>query len=321
MSGEETGKSSREPGRPQKPVDPDGGPLPLLAQKLRNLRDACGNPTYGTLEKYACIPRERLAEAAARGERLPSWRVVDGYAHVPRQRLAEASSGKQLPSWLVVEGYVRGCWAYHQNRRKDQPPIAAVDDLACWQQLHLDAGTSVTTENQRRGTGDKQVLTALPAGPSAKGEAAPARLGRARILRALFAGGRSKRKGLAAAAGVTGAALLTGGIILGTSAGSGRLSPGPGSTTADAPESPGTGIFVVPAAAACGRPASDGFRSPAATGLDLLRARRLPQHQPAPPPRLHPALQAITVSDSFSRRVNKNHRCVSAGRTGLKAVR
>lgn len=274
MSGEETGKSSREPGRPQKPVDLDGGPLAFLAQELRNLREACGNPTYGTLEKYACIPRERLVEAAARGERLPSWSVADGYARVPRQRLAEAASGKQLPSWLVVEGYARGCWAYYQNyqnRRKDQPPLADIGDLARWQQLHHDAGTSVTAENQRRSTGDKQVLTPSPTGPSAKGESASARLGQARIRRAPFPGRRSNRRGLAAAAGVTGAALLSGWIILGTSAGSGRLSPGPGSTTAAAPESSGTGIFVVPAARACGRPASDGFRSPATTTFSSIK--------------------------------------------------
>jgi hypothetical protein len=50
-------------------------------------------------------------------------------------------------------------------------------------------------------------------------------------------------------------------------------------------------------------------------GRDLVRARRLArvthQRQRQPVPRLHPELQAITVSNIFSRRVKKCYRDVS----------
>lgn len=261
MSLEKTGESTRQPGRPQKRVDPASGPLPFLAQALRDLREACGNPKYGTLENYARIPRERLAEAA-RGERRPSWRTVDGYAHVPHKRLAEAARGDQLPSWLVVEGYVRGCWAYYQHKHENQPPLDGEGDLACWQQLYRHAKASIAAENQRRSTDEKQILTPSPAG----GQATSARPALPRIRRVLSAPSRSNRRHLAVGAGITGAALLIGGVMLGTSTGSGSPTPATGSRAApDAPTSPDTGISVATPAPACGRAASDGFRSPAAT--------------------------------------------------------
>jgi hypothetical protein len=113
MASGNAGTSPREPGRPQKPVDPGDGPLSALVQALRDLREECGNPTYRTLQRYA------------------------GISH---QRLAEAARGDQIPSWSVVEGYVNGCRLYRQDKRGGQSRLSGAEDLAQWRQLYRDAG-------------------------------------------------------------------------------------------------------------------------------------------------------------------------------------
>jgi hypothetical protein len=239
MPSEKTGTSSREPGRPQKSVDPADGPAAALAQALRALREACGNPDYRTLQEYA------------------------GIAH---QRLAEAARGEQRPPWRAVEGYVRGCWAY-QQKRTNQPPPDGAADLARWQQLYRDAGGNLPGESQRTSTGGGPVLTPTPT----TGKAASARPGLARIRRMPSAVSGPNRKRLAVGAGISALALLISGVTLATSILSARRSPAAESTVTEAPARPTSGISVAALAPSCGHAASDGFRSPAATAFSSIK--------------------------------------------------
>ncbi|MEV6942461.1 hypothetical protein AB0N07_10730 [Streptomyces sp. NPDC051172] len=66
-------------GRPERPVDPEAGPVQRLAHQLRELRRAAGNPSYRAMARTAGFSATTLSQAAA-GERLPSLAAVRGYA-------------------------------------------------------------------------------------------------------------------------------------------------------------------------------------------------------------------------------------------------
>ena len=65
-------------GRPEKPVDPDAGPVQRLAWQLRQTRESAGNPSYRALARKAHFSASTLADAA-KGERLPSREVTLAY--------------------------------------------------------------------------------------------------------------------------------------------------------------------------------------------------------------------------------------------------
>ncbi|MEU3784718.1 hypothetical protein [Streptomyces sp900129855] len=65
-------------GRPERPVDPQAGPVQRLAHQLRELRKEAGSPSYRAMAKTAGFSATTLSQAAA-GERLPSLAVVRGY--------------------------------------------------------------------------------------------------------------------------------------------------------------------------------------------------------------------------------------------------
>jgi hypothetical protein len=118
MASGQTGGASRYPGRPQKRIDPRDGPVAVLAQELRDLRDACGCPPYRTLARQQ-------------------------YAGTAHQRLADAARGEALPPWAVVEAYVRGCRAYHLHKHKGEPPPDSAGDLAPWRELYRKASGEI----------------------------------------------------------------------------------------------------------------------------------------------------------------------------------
>ncbi|WHT17265.1 hypothetical protein N8J89_29625 [Crossiella sp. CA-258035] len=65
--------------RPERPLDPDGGPVQRFAGELRALRQQAGNPSYRELARQAHFSMATLAQAA-RGDRLPSLAVTLAYA-------------------------------------------------------------------------------------------------------------------------------------------------------------------------------------------------------------------------------------------------
>lgn len=65
-------------GRPQRPVDPDTGPIARLARELRESRHTAGTPTYRVPARRAHYAASTLAEAA-KGDRLPMLAVTLAY--------------------------------------------------------------------------------------------------------------------------------------------------------------------------------------------------------------------------------------------------
>ncbi|GAV38960.1 nSTAND1 domain-containing NTPase [Streptomyces acidiscabies] len=66
-------------GRPERPVDPDAGPLQRFAYELRSLRGNGGSPSYRTMAQRTGLSVTALSRAAS-GERLASAAVVRAYA-------------------------------------------------------------------------------------------------------------------------------------------------------------------------------------------------------------------------------------------------
>lgn len=65
-------------GRPERPVDPESGPVQRFAWELRRLRGEAGSPSYRQLARRAHYSATALSEAAG-GERLPSLPVAQAY--------------------------------------------------------------------------------------------------------------------------------------------------------------------------------------------------------------------------------------------------
>jgi hypothetical protein len=65
-------------GRPERPLDPRGGPLPGFALALRQLRAAAGYPTYRTLARAALYSPSVLSSAAS-GTAFPTLQVTLAY--------------------------------------------------------------------------------------------------------------------------------------------------------------------------------------------------------------------------------------------------
>ncbi|MFF7638945.1 hypothetical protein [Streptomyces canus] len=80
-------------GRPERPVDPQAGPVQRFAHELRELRRAAGTPSYRRMAEAAGFSAGTLSEAA-RGERLPSLAVVQGYVHA-----CGGDPGEWEPRW------------------------------------------------------------------------------------------------------------------------------------------------------------------------------------------------------------------------------
>ncbi len=83
--------------RPERPIDPSGGPAQRFAADLRKLREQAGNPTYRDMAKSAYFSKATLS-AAASGHRLPSWEVTAAYV---------AACGGDVEQWHASYRAVR----------------------------------------------------------------------------------------------------------------------------------------------------------------------------------------------------------------------
>ncbi|WP_105968123.1 nSTAND1 domain-containing NTPase [Streptomyces geranii] len=84
-------------GRPERPLDPEAGPVQRFAHELRELRRAAGCPSYRSMAVTAGFSVTTLAHAAG-GERLPSLAVVQGYA-----RACGGDPGEWESRWKEAE--------------------------------------------------------------------------------------------------------------------------------------------------------------------------------------------------------------------------
>lgn len=93
-------------GRPERDVDPNGGPVQRLAHELRELR------------KEAGLTYREMAQASGRGA----------------STLSRAAAGEQLPAWPVVRAYVEACrgdvgvWEERWRAALEEDAAAAVAD-------------------------------------------------------------------------------------------------------------------------------------------------------------------------------------------------
>lgn len=64
--------------RPERPLDPQDGPIQAFAVELRKARAEAGNPTYLKMARQTGRSRTALGEAAG-GDHLATWDTVDAY--------------------------------------------------------------------------------------------------------------------------------------------------------------------------------------------------------------------------------------------------
>ncbi|MEU4218484.1 hypothetical protein [Actinoplanes sp. NPDC026623] len=91
-------------GRPERPIDPEAGPLPRFAFDLRHLREKAGSPSYRQLARQA---------------------------HYSATALSEAAGALQLPSLAVTLAYVRACDGDPVERERRWREVAAAHEDGC----------------------------------------------------------------------------------------------------------------------------------------------------------------------------------------------
>lgn len=105
-------------GRPERPVDPDQGPVQSFAHGLRDIRRKAGDPSYRTLAERTHYSRTVISDAA-RGERLPTLAVALAYVaacngdadewkarwHLAHQQLIEAGTADRIQAGGETDGH------------------------------------------------------------------------------------------------------------------------------------------------------------------------------------------------------------------------
>jgi hypothetical protein len=64
--------------RPQRPLDPDAGPIQAFAAELRRLHAAAGSPKFTTMHRRTGRSRTALSEAVG-GDHLPNWETLEAF--------------------------------------------------------------------------------------------------------------------------------------------------------------------------------------------------------------------------------------------------
>jgi hypothetical protein len=64
--------------RPERPLDPEAGPIAAFAHDLRRLREKAGRPKYLQMARKTGRSRTALTEAAG-GDHIPTWDTVKAY--------------------------------------------------------------------------------------------------------------------------------------------------------------------------------------------------------------------------------------------------
>ncbi|NMO90429.1 helix-turn-helix transcriptional regulator [Actinomycetospora sp. TBRC 11914] len=82
--------------RPQRDLDPRGGPLVEFARDLRALREAAGTPKFATMARRTGRSKTALADAAG-GQHLPRWETVEDFV-----RACDADPAPWHRRWLAL---------------------------------------------------------------------------------------------------------------------------------------------------------------------------------------------------------------------------
>jgi helix-turn-helix protein len=82
--------------RPQRDLDPNGGPLVEFARDLRALRAGAGTPKFATMARRTGRSKTALADAAG-GQHLPRWETVEDFV-----RACDADPAPWRHRWLAL---------------------------------------------------------------------------------------------------------------------------------------------------------------------------------------------------------------------------
>lgn len=82
--------------RPQRALDPGGGPLVEFARELRALRERAGTPKFATMARRTGRSKTALADAAG-GQHLPRWETVEDFV-----RACDADPAAWHDRWLAL---------------------------------------------------------------------------------------------------------------------------------------------------------------------------------------------------------------------------
>jgi len=82
--------------RPQRDLDPNGGPLVEFARDLRALRAGAGTPKFATMARRTGRSKTALADAAG-GQHLPRWETVEDFV-----RACDADPAPWHDRWLAL---------------------------------------------------------------------------------------------------------------------------------------------------------------------------------------------------------------------------
>ena len=147
-------------GRPERPIDPDDGPVAEFASELRELRNKAGRPSYRELARRASFSVTVLSEAAG---------------------------GRALPTLAVVKGYVRACggddreweerWRHAAGQVGDAAQPPPYQGLASYGVEHADLffGREALTRDLLRRVRARRFLAVF--GPSGSGKSSLLRAG------------------------------------------------------------------------------------------------------------------------------------------------
>jgi hypothetical protein len=147
--------------RPQRDLDPHGGPLVEFARDLRALRTRAGTPKFATMARRTGRSKTALADAAA-GQHLPRWETVEDFV-----RACEADPADWYDRWVALRSGEGPA-----SPAAGVPTTGAADDRA-------DPAGSAPGESTRPAT---------PAPPLARPEPTPARRRRVALVAAIVVG-------------------------------------------------------------------------------------------------------------------------------------
>jgi hypothetical protein len=101
--------------RPERPLDPEGGPVSQFARALRELRHRAGSPTYRDMQAKSYVSYSSLARAAA-GRKFPTWATTNAFITA-----CGGDPAEWKPRWEEVARHVEEEAAHNAGRKTARP--------------------------------------------------------------------------------------------------------------------------------------------------------------------------------------------------------
>ena len=112
--------------RPERPLDPNGGPVASFARRLRELRQQAGNPKYLQMARMTGRSRTALSEAAG-GEHFPTLETTEAFVK---------ACGGDLSYWHSVWEKTRESLVEGPSVEHNQPLATNINSRLASETLH-----------------------------------------------------------------------------------------------------------------------------------------------------------------------------------------